>query len=93
MQEKPPIEEKNIPSKMSNQCSCGRDLNNNYLNYPSAYGNSSSSFDRDSNTGGGGGSNKMSGGSSNPFASKLMAVGGSSKNMRSKEQTRSDRRN
>lgn len=33
--------------KMSHQCSCGRDLNNNYVSYTSAYANANAGLDRD----------------------------------------------
>lgn len=42
---------------MSHQCSCGRDLNNNYVSYTSAYANANAGLDRDAN---GNGSGKQS---------------------------------
>ncbi|XP_037949078.1 uncharacterized protein LOC119685452 [Teleopsis dalmanni] len=34
---------------MSHQCSCGRDLNNNYVSYTNAYANANSTIDREAN--------------------------------------------
>lgn len=79
---------------------CRRDVNNNYLTYPNAYGNiagptrDSSSGGRGASGGSGGsGGNKMSGNTSSSFASRQMSVGGSSNTMRSQDQNRNDRRN
>ncbi|XP_037712380.1 uncharacterized protein LOC119548832 [Drosophila subpulchrella] len=37
---------------MSHQCSCGRDLNNNYVSYTNAYANANASLDREAATSG-----------------------------------------
>ncbi|XP_013102745.1 uncharacterized protein LOC106083955 [Stomoxys calcitrans] len=79
---------------MSHQCSCGRDLNNNYVGYPSAYANPNARLDREAN------SAKSSAGSQTQFTAQLI-VGtvGSIKELREKENSRqsmtraSDRRN
>ncbi|XP_075150502.1 uncharacterized protein LOC142224605 [Haematobia irritans] len=79
---------------MSHQCSCGRDLNNNYVGYTSAYANANTGLDREAN------SAKSSAGSQTQFTAKLI-VGtvGAIKELREKEKSRqamtraSDRRN
>ncbi|KAM7361103.1 uncharacterized protein ACRADG_009872 [Cochliomyia hominivorax] len=81
---------------MSHQCSCGRDLNNNYVGYTSAYANANASLDRESNAT----SSKSSAGSQTQFTAKLI-VGtvGAIKELREKEKSRQsmtragDRRN
>lgn len=76
---------------MSHQCSCGRDLNNNYVGYTSAYANSSSNYDRDSGSALSAGGSKLNGGSSSQYTAKLIvgAVGGGVgvKDLRSKEKS------
>ncbi|KAH8382430.1 hypothetical protein KR009_003507 [Drosophila setifemur] len=37
---------------MSHQCSCGRDLNNNYVSYTSAYANANTGMDREASSSG-----------------------------------------
>ncbi|XP_065366720.1 uncharacterized protein LOC135959647 [Calliphora vicina] len=84
---------------MSHQCSCGRDLNNNYVGYTSAYANANTSLDRESNATLSG-STKSSPGSQTQFTAKLI-VGtvGAIKELREKEKSRQtmtragDRRN
>lgn len=79
---------------MSHQCSCGRDLNNNYVGYTSAYANANTSLDREAK------STKSSPGSQTQFTAKLI-VGtvGAIKELREKEKSRQtmtragDRRN
>lgn len=80
---------------MSHQCSCGRDLNNNYVGYTSAYANANTGLDREANS-----ASKSSAGSQTQFTAKLI-VGtvGAIKELREKEKSRqsmtraSDRRN
>ncbi|XP_005182126.1 uncharacterized protein LOC131806544 [Musca domestica] len=80
---------------MSHQCSCGRDLNNNYVGYTSAYANANTGLDRDANS-----STKSSSGAQTQFTAKLL-VGtvGAIKELREKEKSRhsmaraADRRN
>ncbi|KAH8307683.1 hypothetical protein KR044_008970 [Drosophila immigrans] len=69
---------------MSHQCSCGRDLNNNYVSYTSAYANANAGLDRDSNANT---SNKNSGSHHTQLTAKVMfgTVGGI-KELRDKEQ-------
>lgn len=81
---------------MSHQCSCGRDLNNNYVGYTSAYANANTTLDRESS----GSSSKSPTGSQAQFTAKLI-VGtvGAIKELREKEKSRQtmtragDRRN
>ncbi|XP_017463063.1 PREDICTED: uncharacterized protein LOC108356464 [Rhagoletis zephyria] len=90
---------------MSHQCSCGRDLNNNYVSYTSAYANGSSSLDRDTNSSlsgggvGGGSKSAMSGKTTQLTAKVMFGTVGAIKDLREKEKSRhaitraSDRRN
>ena len=87
---------------MSHQCSCGRDLNNNYVGYTSAYANANTGLDRDTNAtlSGGGSTVKGSNSGQTQFTAKLI-VGtvGAIKELREKEKSRQtmtragDRRN
>lgn len=74
---------------MSHQCSCGRDLNNNYVGYTSAYANANTSLDRESNATLTGSATKSSSGSQTQFTAKLI-VGtvGAIKELREKEKSR-----
>lgn len=79
---------------MSHQCSCGRDLNNNYVGYTSAYANANTSLDREAK------STKSSPGSQTQFTAKLIVdTVGAIKELREKEKSRQtmtragDRRN
>ncbi|XP_049303117.1 uncharacterized protein LOC105223649 [Bactrocera dorsalis] len=86
---------------MSHQCSCGRDLNNNYVSYTSAYANGSSSLDRETSSGlsGGGSKSAMSGKTTQLTAKVMFGTVGAIKDLREKEKSRhattraSDRRN
>ncbi|XP_067617822.1 uncharacterized protein [Eurosta solidaginis] len=81
---------------MSHQCSCGRDLNNNYVSYTSAYANGSSGLDREANSslsaGGGGKSTQLT-------AKVMFGTVGAIKDLREQEKSRKiaaragDRRN
>lgn len=86
---------------MSHQCSCGRDLNNNYVSYTSAYANGSSSLDREtsSSISGSGSKSAMSGKTTQLTAKVMFGTVGAIKDLRDKEKSRhvttraSDRRN
>ncbi|XP_004531007.1 uncharacterized protein LOC101454933 [Ceratitis capitata] len=87
---------------MSHQCSCGRDLNNNYVSYTSAYANTTTSLDREasSSLSGGVGKSAMSGKTTTQLTAKVMfGTVGAIKDLREKEKSRhvttraSDRRN
>ncbi|XP_030376579.1 uncharacterized protein LOC115625597 [Scaptodrosophila lebanonensis] len=70
---------------MSHQCSCGRDLNNNYVSYTSAYANNANAgLDRDANA-------TLSSGKSSTTqltAKVMFGTVGAIKELREKEQTR-----
>ncbi|XP_060646706.1 uncharacterized protein LOC132784846 [Drosophila nasuta] len=72
---------------MSHQCSCGRDLNNNYVSYTSAYANANAGLDRDSNANT---SNKNSASHHTQLTAKVMfGTVGAIKELRDKEQQQS----
>ncbi|ALC47913.1 CG13631 [Drosophila busckii] len=73
---------------MSHQCSCGRDLNNNYVSYTSAYANANVGLDRDAN------SNVSNKSNNSPHHTQLTAkvmfgTVGALKDLRDKEQRQS----
>ncbi|KAH8417136.1 hypothetical protein KR222_004375 [Zaprionus bogoriensis] len=74
---------------MSHQCSCGRDLNNNYVSYTNAYANANAGLDREANAsasskGGGGGSHHTQ------LTAKVMfGTVGAIKELRDKDQQQS----
>ncbi|XP_011177715.1 uncharacterized protein LOC105209160 [Zeugodacus cucurbitae] len=80
---------------MSHQCSCGRDLNNNYVSYTSAYANGSSSLDRETSSS----KSSMPGKTTQLTAKVMFGTVGAIKDLREKEKSRhattraSDRRN
>ncbi|EDV93116.1 uncharacterized protein LOC6564455 [Drosophila grimshawi] len=74
---------------MSHQCSCGRDLNNNYVSYTSAYANANAGLDRDANANA---SSKSSSGSlphAQLTAKVMFGTVGAIKELRDKEQQQS----
>ncbi|KAI8045286.1 uncharacterized protein LOC128252821 [Drosophila gunungcola] len=67
---------------MSHQCSCGRDLNNNYVSYTNAYANANASLDREAATSG-----KSGGPPRAQLTAKVMfGTVGAIKELRDKEQ-------
>ncbi|BFF91915.1 uncharacterized protein DMAD_10080 [Drosophila madeirensis] len=69
---------------MSHQCSCGRDLNNNYVSYTSAYANANTGLDRETAANGGG---KSSASHHTQLTAKVMfGTVGAIKELRDKEQ-------
>ncbi|XP_034487018.1 uncharacterized protein LOC117791392 [Drosophila innubila] len=72
---------------MSHQCSCGRDLNNNYVSYTSAYANANAGLDRDANANS---SSKNSSAHHTQLTAKVMfGTVGAIKELRDKEQQQS----
>ncbi|XP_016961576.1 uncharacterized protein LOC108032225 [Drosophila biarmipes] len=72
---------------MSHQCSCGRDLNNNYVSYTNAYANANASLDREAATSG-----KSSGPPRAQLTAKVMfGTVGAIKELRDKEQQQQQR--
>ncbi|XP_068152805.1 uncharacterized protein [Drosophila tropicalis] len=67
---------------MSHQCSCGRDLNNNYVSYTSAYANANTGLDREANANGSGKSTQLT-------AKVMFGTVGAIKELRDKEQQQS----
>ncbi|KAH8271325.1 hypothetical protein KR018_006729 [Drosophila ironensis] len=74
---------------MSHQCSCGRDLNNNYVSYTSAYANANAGMDREATTSG----SKSSGPPRAQLTAKVMfGTVGAIKELRDKEQQQQQQR-
>ncbi|XP_064550034.1 uncharacterized protein LOC135436353 [Drosophila montana] len=72
---------------MSHQCSCGRDLNNNYVSYTNAYANANAGLDRDANANS---SSKPSASHHTQLTAKVMfGTVGAIKELRDKEQQQS----
>lgn len=68
---------------MSHQCSCGRDLNNNYVSYTSAYANTNAGMDREASSSG----SKSSGPPRTQLTAQVMfGTVGAIKELRDKEQ-------
>ncbi|EDW84247.1 uncharacterized protein Dwil_GK14036 [Drosophila willistoni] len=67
---------------MSHQCSCGRDLNNNYVSYTSAYANANTGLDREANANGNGKPTQLT-------AKVMFGTVGAIKELRDKEQQQS----
>ncbi|EDW13993.1 hypothetical protein AWZ03_011164 [Drosophila navojoa] len=74
---------------MSHQCSCGRDLNNNYVSYTNAYANANTGLDREANANA---SSKANASHHTQLTAKVMfGTVGAIKELRDKEQQQQSR--
>ncbi|KAH8294306.1 hypothetical protein KR054_010747 [Drosophila jambulina] len=71
---------------MSHQCSCGRDLNNNYVSYTNAYANANTGLDREAATNSGGGGKSAGPPRAQLTAKVMFGTVGAIKELRDKEQ-------